>query len=902
LADRIKGITVEIGGDTVGLDKALKGVNNTSRNLQKELRDVQKLLKFDPNNVELMAQKQKLLNDQIENTEKKLNQLKEAESQVQAQFERGDIGAEQYRAFQRELQDTAQYLQHTQNQLNDLSNEQQKVQSSTQELGRLFLATNSSLEEYADTLGTKLVRAIQNGTASSKDLDKAFDLVSRSALGAGADVAEVREKLKALENGDKSVKKVSKSLQKLASDAADAKDSVKDLGGELGGIAAGAAGIVGIGGIIQKALDISTLDTTIDISFQVPEESKQSVKDAVHGIQAYGIDAETALAGVRKQWQLNANLTNEENAALVKGAGTIAAAYSAIDFTELIQESNEMAIGMEMSQEEALGMTKALLDIGFPPEQLDIISEYGSNLARAGYDAQEIQAIMATGIETGTWNIDNLLDGLQEGRILMSEFGNGVDKATGELLAKTEISKTQLQEWGAAIAGGGNAGKEAMVQVATALAGVDDATTQNLLGVKFFGTMWETQGQNIITTLTEAEGKTVDLTTQSTNLANASNSLDASPQVALNNALQGMTDALTPLLTTVATYITKVAEWAQKNPTLAATIAAVTTGIGLLVGILFALSPILTAVIALAGALGISVSAIAAPVYIAIAAIAAIIAIGVLLYKNWDTIKKKAGELASTISKKFEEFKKAAGDKMKAAQDKIEDIWDGVMKFFKNIDLYKIGKNIIQGLIDGITAMGEKVKKAASNIASGIGEKVSKILDLGSPSKVMIGYGEDAGVGLAIGLKNTIGTVSETATSMANSLVKAVDSTIGRVGKVVTTTKSLAENLISSATDFLGGGKVVQDYFKAIVEDGDWLNDWLTNMPKQVANLARQLGSSLSKDLEGSNAFGWNQSKDPWVTKPKPNLNVTINSPRQLDAREANVVWNKTMKKMQLQW
>jgi hypothetical protein len=103
MADRLKGIVIEIGAETQGLDKALKTVNSTSRDLQKELRDVERLLKFNPDSAELLAQKQKLLNDQVENTTQKLNQLKAAEAQVQAQFERGDIGADQYRAFQREI-------------------------------------------------------------------------------------------------------------------------------------------------------------------------------------------------------------------------------------------------------------------------------------------------------------------------------------------------------------------------------------------------------------------------------------------------------------------------------------------------------------------------------------------------------------------------------------------------------------------------------------------------------------------------------------------------------------------------------------------------------------------------------------------------------------------------------
>ena len=132
MAERIKGITVEIGGDTVGLEKALKGVNKTSRSLQSELTDVNKLLKFDPNNTELMAQKQRLLNNQIENTNEKLKQLKEAEAQVQAQFEKGDIKEEQYRAFQRELQDTQQSLRHTENALADLKSEQDEIGNQVQ--------------------------------------------------------------------------------------------------------------------------------------------------------------------------------------------------------------------------------------------------------------------------------------------------------------------------------------------------------------------------------------------------------------------------------------------------------------------------------------------------------------------------------------------------------------------------------------------------------------------------------------------------------------------------------------------------------------------------------------------------------------------------------------------------
>ena len=68
MADRIKGITIEIGGDTTGLNKALKGTNSEIKTTQSQLKDVERLLKLDPKNTELLAQKQKLLSDAIKET------------------------------------------------------------------------------------------------------------------------------------------------------------------------------------------------------------------------------------------------------------------------------------------------------------------------------------------------------------------------------------------------------------------------------------------------------------------------------------------------------------------------------------------------------------------------------------------------------------------------------------------------------------------------------------------------------------------------------------------------------------------------------------------------------------------------------------------------------------------
>ena len=126
MADRIKGITIEIGGDTTGLSAALSGVNKQISATQKELRDVERLLKLDPKNTELVAQKQRALANEIAAVREKLQGLKDAEKQVQEQFQQGKISQEQYDALRREIIAT-------ENQLKSLETEARKLDPGTLE-------------------------------------------------------------------------------------------------------------------------------------------------------------------------------------------------------------------------------------------------------------------------------------------------------------------------------------------------------------------------------------------------------------------------------------------------------------------------------------------------------------------------------------------------------------------------------------------------------------------------------------------------------------------------------------------------------------------------------------------------------------------------------------------------
>lgn len=116
MASRIKGITVEIGGDTTGLDKALKSVNTSIKTTQSGLKDVNRLLKLDPTNTELLSQKQKMLTDAVSATKEKLDALKVAQEQAKTQLEHGDLGQDKYDALQREIIETEQELKRLQEQ------------------------------------------------------------------------------------------------------------------------------------------------------------------------------------------------------------------------------------------------------------------------------------------------------------------------------------------------------------------------------------------------------------------------------------------------------------------------------------------------------------------------------------------------------------------------------------------------------------------------------------------------------------------------------------------------------------------------------------------------------------------------------------------------------------------
>lgn len=134
MASRIQGITVEIGGDTTKLQNALKGVNGQIKSTQSQLKDINKLLKLDPGNTELLAQKHKLLAEAVGETKEKLATLKTAAEQANTALANGEISQEQYDALQREIVETEQDLKNLETQVNQSATAVQKIATAGEKL------------------------------------------------------------------------------------------------------------------------------------------------------------------------------------------------------------------------------------------------------------------------------------------------------------------------------------------------------------------------------------------------------------------------------------------------------------------------------------------------------------------------------------------------------------------------------------------------------------------------------------------------------------------------------------------------------------------------------------------------------------------------------------------------
>ena len=387
MANRIKGITIELNGDATGLQDALKGVNGSLDNTQKALSDVTKLLKLDPKNTALVEQKQKLLADAVEQTREKLDALESAQEQVQQAFDQGELGEDQYLAFQRELEATRGQLGKYETDLASLETEQERLGSNTQRLEKLFAATGQSVDDYADVLGSRLTSAIKGGYASADQLQSAFGKVARAATGGKGDIRALADAVDTVDDGD-AIQNLIQSLKETGDAAGDAADGVEQIAQLTKGQA-----------LMQAADSLSGVGEKVQEIGSNAVDAYNQTQGAMTKVNAYfGASGKAA----------------EQSAAVIRdvyGAGVGDSMDSVANAVILVKKNLEGLSKADMTHIAEQAMT---LDELYGIDMNETLRGVNSLMKQYGLTAQEAMDYIVKGTQNGLDKTDELGDNLSE--------------------------------------------------------------------------------------------------------------------------------------------------------------------------------------------------------------------------------------------------------------------------------------------------------------------------------------------------------------------------------------------------------------------------------------------------------------------------------------------------------
>ena len=228
MATKIRGITIEIGGDTSGLSKALSDANKQIRDTQSELKDVERLLKIDPKNTELLAQKQRLLTQAISETGDKLKALREAEKLVQQQIKEGKASQTQYDALKREIVATEQAERNLNNQLKDTK---QALDSQNDSMDKGVLKAGlmkDALVKIAQKL-VEVVKAAISYNAEMESFEASFTSFLGSAEEASKAIAAIKEDAATMPFGSSDLIEANRALITAGESAQKARQNINAL-------------------------------------------------------------------------------------------------------------------------------------------------------------------------------------------------------------------------------------------------------------------------------------------------------------------------------------------------------------------------------------------------------------------------------------------------------------------------------------------------------------------------------------------------------------------------------------------------------------------------------------------------------------------------------------------------
>ena len=841
MANRIKGITVEIGGDTTGLDKALKSVNSSITKTQSALNDVNRLLKLDPSNTVLVAQKQELLSQAVSQTEEKLKALESAQEQVAAAFQRGDIGAEKYQAFHREVEETRGKLNQYKNDLASLQTEQDQLSANMARLEKLFSATGTQVDDYADVLGTRLTSAIKNGTANSDQLRTALEKIGKSAAGGKADIRQLTDALDTVDDGE--------AIRNLIEQLNQAGEAAQNTAEDVGQIAENTKGAA----LMQAADELSAVGDKIQEIGTNALEAYSDTENAVTKVNAYfgetGQAAEQSAsvikavysAGVGESMDAVANavlmvkknlgdLSETDLTNLTQQAITLEELYG-IDMNETLRGVNSLMQQYGLTAQEAMDYIVVGTQNGLDKtnELGDNLSEYAGKFSQAGYSASEYFQLLDNGLKNGAYNLDKVNDAINEVTTRL------VDGTIGESIGSFS---TRTQELFASWQNGGATQKQVIDSIVADIGNCTNQQEALNLAALAFGTMAEDGNLKFITSLTSvgstydsvkgsAQGM-FDATTTPMQQMEANTRKLQQALVPLGQKLAELANAILPPLVAV---ITTIGGWFERLPGPVQNFVII---LGALLAAFTALTPVIAAISVAMGALNISILPIIGVIATVAAAIAGIIAI----IQNWGAITQWFGNLWNTICTGIGSMVETLKTWFTNLWTHLQNVWNGICNVVQTAVML-LG-SIIQGAVQIITLPFQMIWENCKGIVTSVWNVIKSVVSSAIQAVSRV-------------ISSVMGTIQNVMSSIWNAISSKVSSVVNAIKNTVTTVFNAIKSVASS----------VWNGIKSVIST---VVDGIKSKVSSVFNAVKSTVTSVFNGIKSTATTVWNGIKTAIVT------------------------------------
>lgn len=380
MASTIKGITVKIAGETTDLQKALKNIQSSSRSLQAELKTINNQLKFDPDNTVLLTQKQDVLREQIKSSTSALQELNEVKEQVEEQAKNGEISADQFRAYQREVEKAKSQLENFEKQLADTEATAKAVNM-------------KSLEGEMSDVRTETSKT----TNSFKELED--------------------------KSNNTNLSKFKKEVDDVKTSATELKDVLADTATGIG-VAVGTIGGSAVAAITSANSEKKALNS-LQAQTGLTKDELLKYKSVINDIYKdnFGESQEEIADTLAKIKQVTSENDPSKLKEMAENIYTLQDTFDGFDINETLRGINGLVTNMGLSAEDAFDLIVkgAQNGLNYSGELADNLAEYSQIWGQAGFSAEQTFSILENGTKNGAYNLDKVNDFVKEFTISLSD-------------------------------------------------------------------------------------------------------------------------------------------------------------------------------------------------------------------------------------------------------------------------------------------------------------------------------------------------------------------------------------------------------------------------------------------------------------------------------------------------